>query len=154
MEKNRCYVDNRLYVVSTPAKQKAIVNVLHGDTVEIAFFEPIAHDKHFSLARTARFFWWREHYRYFKSRFPSVETCELANQDRDFPVFWGCCTSSYIFNKDGYPTHITLDSQGRRENHEERQMPNVYGAIHMPLTQFCLINRGFDVNDYLFSSLK
>lgn len=152
MDKTRCYVDDRLCVVKLPAKQKAIVNVLPDDTVEIAFFEPITHNKHIFAALALRYLWQRNNYPYFKSRFPSAETCELANQDQNHPIFWGCHTSSRTNNTNGYPTYITLDFRGVRETHEERQMPNVYCALHMPLSQFRLINRGFDVNDYLFSS--
>lgn len=154
MEKVRCYVDDRLFIVNTPAQQKAIVNVLSDDTVEIAFFEPIAHNQDFFAAHANRFLWRRFNYRYFKSCFPSAETCLLANQDLTTPVFWGCYTSSRANAESKNPSWITLNDDGLCISEPNFCVPNVYGALYMPLTQFRLINCNFDVNDYLFSSTR
>lgn len=154
MEKVRCYVDDRLFIVNTPAQQKAIVNVLSDDTVEIAFFEPIAHNLDFFAAHVICFLWRRFNYRYFKSCFPSVETCLLANQDLTTPVFWGCYTSSRANAESKNPSWITLNDDGLCTSVPNFCVPNVYGALYMPLTQFRLINCNFDVNDYLFSSTR
>lgn len=154
MEKVRCYVDDRLFIVNTPARQKAIVNVLSDDTVEIAFFEPIAHNQDFFAAHAHRFIWRWSNYHYFKSCFPSAETCLLANQDLTTPVFWGCYTSSRANAESKNPSWITLNDDGLCTSEPNFCVPNVYGALYMPLTQFRLINRNFDVNDYLFSSTR
>jgi len=153
---SKLYVNEFLEAETCPENQCAIVNRING-FIEIAFFDPIAHNKQLTDTQAEIFFWGRKMYpEHRRCKAPSVETCLLANKDEKALKFKSCATSTQELDLEGRVRGWTvLDKRGARNSGGALDIvENICPAILMSEEEFLLINPKITLENYSFLKMS
>lgn len=154
MEKELCFVDEDLRVVSDRSKIKAFVNQVGYKSVEVLFLEPIGKEKD-KIEASNLIREWRTNYPGYRTTFPNYQTCELYNRYNYPEIIKNCYTANLEYEQGFQKTTWTaiMDNLGVSKPVGSRKgiMENVYVSVIMPLRYFQEINPNISLQEYLSS---
>ena len=150
--KKKLYVDSKLRVVHDVSKAKAIVNSLSGNSYQVLFLEPIAHDLSLFEAVEACRKWVRKNYPQFfnngKIVLATPEICFLANKGEKEVKVHSCHTSRYIVGTQKQITYRVFINEKGLVDYGWGKQKNVYATLCIFKNKFEKINKNLNWDDY------